>query len=458
MGSIDEPTPVEPTGAAEGAESARVRWSIRWAGLGAFAVGDQALFAGTNFLVSVVLARHLDPAGYGSFALAHAVFWLLGAGYVAVLPEPMIVFGPGRLRASFRTYLARVIEAHVVLTIPLALLTALLGLLLGRLWSPPVGQALLGLAAAIPLLLLAFLGRAANYARMRPGGSILGSALYCAIVLLCLRVLQIYGWLTPGTAFLALGAGGGVAGAVTLALVRPKWSADRILLPTLAGQHWSYGRWALATAVATWIPLNVYFLALPSWSGLAGGAGLKAVMNLAQPALHTLMALSNLLVPSLVQRNQVGGRSAVAAAGWRFLAALVAMTVCYLAAVLLSREWLLDLLYGGKYREFVPALTWIVLVPVPASVTVVIGSMLRSTERPDLVFRSSSVAAAFTLTAGLGLALWGGVTGAAAAIAASYVVAGAVLWRYWRAGDSESEAQETNGLRAGCQQEGMDRQ
>jgi len=47
---------------------------LHWTGKGGLAVVDQALFAGSNFLLSILLARWLTPAEYGAFAVADAVF------------------------------------------------------------------------------------------------------------------------------------------------------------------------------------------------------------------------------------------------------------------------------------------------------------------------------------------------------------------------------------------------
>ena len=63
----------------------------RGLGTGAFAVLDQALFAGSSFSINILLARWLPPVQYGAFALAFFLFLLLGALHTAVLTEPMLV-------------------------------------------------------------------------------------------------------------------------------------------------------------------------------------------------------------------------------------------------------------------------------------------------------------------------------------------------------------------------------
>ena len=48
---------------------ASVKGWMPWVGKGSLAVLDQGLFAGSNFMLNVLLARWLAPADFGAFAL-----------------------------------------------------------------------------------------------------------------------------------------------------------------------------------------------------------------------------------------------------------------------------------------------------------------------------------------------------------------------------------------------------
>ena len=47
---------------------------LKWLHKGGFAVLDQGLFAGSNFLASILLARWLPAAEYGAFVVAYSIF------------------------------------------------------------------------------------------------------------------------------------------------------------------------------------------------------------------------------------------------------------------------------------------------------------------------------------------------------------------------------------------------
>ena len=88
----------------------------RGIGLGAVAVLDQALFAGSSFSINILLARWLPPVQYGAFALAFFLFLLLGALHTAVLTEPMLVFGASVYRGRVRAYLGRHVMLHALVS------------------------------------------------------------------------------------------------------------------------------------------------------------------------------------------------------------------------------------------------------------------------------------------------------------------------------------------------------
>src|SRR5690606_39123371 len=72
---------------------------------GGFALMDQALFSGANFLLNILLARFLEPAQYGAYAVVFTWFLLLGTLHTASLTEPILVYGSGKYANRFNRYL-----------------------------------------------------------------------------------------------------------------------------------------------------------------------------------------------------------------------------------------------------------------------------------------------------------------------------------------------------------------
>jgi O-antigen/teichoic acid export membrane protein len=63
-----------------------------WTSTGLIAIVDQGLISGTNFLVSILLARHLKPAEYGRFGIAFSAYLLAAVAHDALVIEPLAVF------------------------------------------------------------------------------------------------------------------------------------------------------------------------------------------------------------------------------------------------------------------------------------------------------------------------------------------------------------------------------
>src|SRR5581483_10624916 len=78
-------------------------WRL-WLRRGVLAVTDQGLMSGSNFILSVLLARWLAPEQYGAYALALSVFYFVSSVHQALLLEPMSVLGTSEYSKVRREY------------------------------------------------------------------------------------------------------------------------------------------------------------------------------------------------------------------------------------------------------------------------------------------------------------------------------------------------------------------
>ncbi len=404
-----------------------------WVGKGSLAILDQGLFAGSNFLINVLLARWREPAGYGAFALAYSIFLLLGVFHTAVLTEPMLVFGPGRYREHFPRYLGILLRGHFVLMLPSTALLAAAAFLLGWLYSPEVEPAFLALAIAGPFILLIWLLRRAFYVRLNPGWAAAGSGVYLLILLASILTLRAVGRLTPATGFLAMAAGSLITSLLLLVLLRPTLATDSSVIRAVAADHWRYGRWSVATAGISWLPGNIYYVLLPGWFGLEGAGAFRALMNLAMPVLHSIGALSGILLPVLVRNRNKSGTHGMANTMRLFLALFLLGSMVYLIVFWGLRFELFHLLYGDKYEKYTSLPVFLVgLLPFSSSLVVVLGSSLRALERPEYIFWGFVGSGVVTLFVGIPLVAAGGVSGGLLGLLLSYLVAAGLMFWFYR--------------------------
>jgi O-antigen/teichoic acid export membrane protein len=399
--------------------------ALPWATKGSLAITDQGLFAGANFLVNVLLARWLEPADYGAFALAYSVFLLLLVLHNALLTSPMLVFGSGKYRNRFPQYLGILLRAHFALMLPGAALVAAIALLLGWTYSPAVERAVLSLAIAAPFILLLSLLRRAFYARLTPGWAAMGSSVYLLALLLSALALHAAGRLTPAAGFVAMAAASLATCLLFIALLRPRLAADSATIRAVAADHWRYGKWIAAGAGPGWVTGNIYYLVLPACVGLAEAGGLKALLTLVQPALHSISALGVLLLPVLVHDRDSGGPGAMKRTMKLSLALFLVGSACYMVLLWGFRLQIFHFLYAGKYAAYAAwPLLLASLLPFAQTLPNIFGAVLSALERPDLTFWSSVGSGFIALVLGIPLAFALGVGGALIGLVVSFIAMG----------------------------------
>jgi len=406
---------------------------LRWAGRGAWAIADQGLFAVSNFAMNILLARWLTPTEYGAFAVAYSVFLLYGTFYTALLIEPMLIFGSAKYEGSFVSYMWVLLRGHWLIS---GVGGVLLGAAGGVVWlagSPDVGVALMALAPVAPCVLLTWLTRRACFSQLQPHLAAIAGMIYLVLMLGGLAVLSHYQALSVPDALAVMGVSSLVAGVWLIRRIVSHGRADReggsVTMRGVREDHWGYGRWALATSVISWLPSNLLLVAMSGFTGLAGSAAFKAMLNLVMPLLQSLSALAILLLPTLVR---VRGRPAFRKLSLFALALFVGGAVAYWLALGAFAEPLVNVLYKGRYHDTAELLWVIGLLPISAAIIAVLSTMLRAIERPDQIFWAYVVSAIVTATVGIAaLARWdllGAAVGQLAASLATTISLVVIVW------------------------------
>jgi O-antigen/teichoic acid export membrane protein len=392
-----------------------VRRRRGWVTNGIWAIMDQGLFAVSSFAVSVLLARWLSPHGYGAFAVAFSVLLLMGTIHTAVLGEPMHVLGPGRYSNRTPVYVRRLAPIHFIVTGVMSAVL-LLGVLVVALVSPSLPRATLAvLAVAAPGILYLWLMRRACYIDARPRRAAMAGLVYALLVPAGLFGLTRLSALTAASSLLLLGVLSLLVGAGLQRLLTGRRAAAAAQIPysDITHAHWNYGKWALGSAVLSWVPANALVLVLPLWYSLGDVGTLRVATTLMLPVQNVQTALAALIMPALVRARATGQlRPNAVASGLLF----VAMSALYAPVVLVFGSQLTGLVFGPQYRIEGVALWILAVIPVVTAVSAIAGTVLRAIERPDWVLRTYVAATLVTCLVGLPLVYRFGVDGALAAI------------------------------------------
>jgi O-antigen/teichoic acid export membrane protein len=397
--------------------------STKWIGSAGWAVADQATYVCSTALLNIFLARWLSAADYGAFAVAYSVFLFFGAFHVALLIEPMLVFGSGRYAGQFSGYLRMLVRGSHLVALAGSLLLMIAGLAFWLLGSPALGQAVLGVAVATPCTLFMWLVKRAAYVRQRPRMAATQSCIYFVLLLSGMILLKSVQAVSVFSTMLVMAFAGACSALWLMKRLRFMVSDVQVQpdRESVLTTHWEYGRWAVLTGILAWVPLNFFFVALSTSIGLEASGNLKALTNLVLPLLQANAALSLVLVPLLITHTSEKEKFTRLVS--RALLCFAAVGVPYALVIGIFGSSLTSALYGGRYHATARVMWLLALIPLLDGAQVVLGSALRSLRQPKQIFRAQLFAAASLLAIGTVAAGLFGVPGAAAAIVLASVLA-----------------------------------
>ena len=397
---------------------------------GGAALFDQVLFAGGMFVLNILLARWLQPADYGAFTLAFVVFLLLGNLHTAVLAEPMLVYGAGRHRDRLRGYLAVLLYGHVVVSGVFAAALGVAALVASASGATALAGAFAGLAVATPGILLLWLARRVFYVTGAPERAAAGDAVFLVALLAGLWALRAADAVTPGLAFVVVGAAGLLAALVLLVAARPAFGAAEPTRASVLREHWEYGRWSVTAQAVMWSSAQAVLVLVPLVLGFAEAAAIAVVLNLFRPLQPVQQSAIAVLLPraSALAANGAGEHE-VGRSLRRVLWPLAGSILLYGAVLTALAGPVMEHLYAGRYEANHLLVALVALVYATATSVQARTVQLKATGNVRLVPLVFGASAVFTLAFSVPAMLVAGAEGAVAVLAVSYLLAAAVATR-----------------------------
>lgn len=379
---------------------------MRWARKGTLAVLDQGLFSGSNFVVSVLLARWMSESDYGAYSVAYSIFLLVSGFYNVLLLEPMAVFGAVQHLGRFVAYFRQLSQLHMrggVFTSAGLLIVA--GVTYGYTPDSALVGAFLGLSLGHSLILFFWLTRRACYVHGQAGRALGGTLLYSVFLLIGTAILHQLHILTSLSILVWNGIAGVAAGMLLVHLLRKDHLALASLLVSrdVLRQNWVYGRWLLFSAALYWLSGNAYFVVTGTLLSLEDVAALKALQNLINPVLQILMAMNLLFFPWAARRYDQHGAGTLMRDLGVFTVLLVGFSTMFLLLMIVLGKPVFVLLYNDRFADSRWLLPGMALIPVLTSVISIWIMGLKIIGKTLFVPIVDAVGAVVTLTAGLWL-------------------------------------------------------
>ena len=387
---------------------------------GIFALLSQALISGSNFMISIFLARWLAPGQYGSYTLVVSIFFFLSGFHNALLIEPMGVLGPSAYRGCLPAYLGKLVRLHFMIAFALMSVVAMAAAVIPHSWSVDgFSRVLWGACLGIPWILFFWFLRQAAYLDLRSELAARGAAIYAAVVVLALILLRLGNRLTPLSAFLTQAFAGLIAGFVLMAWLRPQFKPQAGDLLTIWAQHWKYGRWIAMTTLVYWLSGQAFYFIAAALLKIEDVGTVSALQNFVAPLSQFVTASSLLLLPWASSKWSKGDVPSFERAIHKISVAFTGAGLAYIVCVVPFGRQLTLFFYHGRYAQSTN------LIPLLAVSTALIAASqgpaigLRAMQAPSRIFIGYSVAAAFSLLAGFALTREGGLFGNVLGMAAA---------------------------------------
>lgn len=398
-----------------------------WTTRGFWAVVDQALFAVSNLIVNILLARWLSPREYGAFVTAYVVLILVSVAHGGLLIEPMMVVGPSRFARGFKDYFAFLLRFQWAFGAAAAATLLLVGGVAYAAGAQLLGGTFVGLACAAPFIFLSWLARRACYVERRPAVAALGGAAYLFVTGAGAIALYSMDALTSFAAQLLMGIAAAAASAIILKATGHSWLPRPPAIDTqpLLREHWNFFRWTGSAGVLSFAQGLVFYLVLPFFGGLEASAALRAMTNFVMPVLQSDSALAVLIAPEMARARRHPSDLA-RIVRWSTRGFALEGLLCWLV-VAVFRHDLVAFVYGDRYRAYADLLLFLGALPLIASRVNVLGALLRVHFKVRHVFWASAFGAATSLVIGFSTLASLGAYGAVIAMISADVMRIAVM-------------------------------
>ena len=383
--------------------------SINWAIL------DQALVSGTNFIYGVLLARSLGLGEYGRFALAWMVVQFAAAVQQSCIIDPMMSIAPKQQGDVAPAYFCAVMAQQLVLSIATALLTVAGMSAVGHV-LPDLGITTT-LSAALAVVCAAhmrqdFLRRYFFTIRW-PNIAFLLDVLRYPTQFGLLAAVQWRLGSIDTTIALWLVAIAAVPPIVLGFCLWRQWRWDSAVQIDTLRRHWRFSRWMLP---ATLVSLGTGQAILTITGAVLGSAAVGALR-----AAQNLIGLLHILFQGMENFVPVAASSALAAIGYvglrRYLmkatvaGALVSGIV--IIAMNIDPSLSLRVVYGKAFEAAAAdLLPWWSIVYIAIFLNIILISGLRATEATQVVLRATTWTTCVTLVLAYPLVSLYGTTGA----------------------------------------------
>ncbi|MBI9050317.1 MAG: hypothetical protein JEZ00_12920 [Anaerolineaceae bacterium] len=366
--------------------------SLRIVNLGLISIMDQGFFSGTNFFVSLLLARWLSSDDYGTFSVLFSFFLLISGIYVSFLLEPLSIFG-SKENHNKHNYFGTILQLHYFLSI-IIFIGYLVGYYVGS--FSQISTSVIAVFCS-PFILNFWLVRRRQYSLLMPKKALIKSMVYSVLSLGILFLFYINHILSSSSYFVILGIASIM---ICIPDFRYLFSKNKELLFQTITQNWNYGSWIALAGILQWTSTQIYTVWIANLLSLSDTAGFRAIQNFAQPFEQISVGLTQFLLPWFSNELSQKDPKSVYKKLPLVSVAIALVGIVYLITVLLLQNQISDYIYKDRYIDYL----WLfpILLSVPIVLSLSQGAQIgtRIMEKSKYLLYAYSLSSIFTLLIG----------------------------------------------------------
>jgi len=351
-----------------------------------WALADQSMVSGVNFLTGIMLARYLGLEEFGRFTLAWMAVLFVNSIQHAAINSPMMSIGPKQAPKDEPAYYGSVVAQQAIFGLAVFVVvwsgTAAVAAVFSD-WNI-TGLALPLACAALTFQVQDFLRRY-FFTRGRGGVAFATDALRYGGQLVILFWLFRTSEMNSAAALwviAALAAFGALA--VVPAVGSMAWNPETIR--ATVDRHWHFGKWLVGSALMQWASGQLFFIAAGAMLGAVAVGALKAAQTLMGVSHILLMGLENVVPVRAAKHLQDGGRNAL----YDYLRRVTIMGESAVAAIAViaavAPDFWFSLVFGDQYLGYGYLLRWFALLYLLMSLQLPLRAGIRATESTSIFF------------------------------------------------------------------------
>jgi O-antigen/teichoic acid export membrane protein len=395
-----------------------------------WALADQAMVSGANFLTGILLARYLGIEEFGRFTLVWMAVIFVNSIQHAMINSPMMSLGPKRPEAEASPYYGAIIVQMVVFAFFTSFLL-LMGVWLSGVLFPEwqvEGLALPLATAALAFQFQDFLRRY-FFTRGRAAAAFVNDAIrYMGqIAVLTWLFMSFHEHISTARVLWLIAIMAAVATTFGAFLVE-RIEVNPKILRTTVSRHWHFSKWMTGSALMQWTTGNLFFIMAGVLLGASAVGALRAAQNLINVINILFMGLENILPARAASHFHVGGIKALRSylKQVTLLGGVATFIMTFVAAI--APDFWLGLFFGDQYIGYGHLLQWWALIYVLIFFGLPLMGGLRALEQPQTIFNSYLWMTLFSVLAAYPMTLYLGLNGVLGGIALFHFFQLLILW------------------------------